>query len=41
MPALEAVETMTTFDEPGTLAYICHLPGHESFGMVGVLTVTG
>jgi len=41
VPALETVETTITFDEPGTLAYICHLPGHESFGMVGVLTVTG
>jgi uncharacterized cupredoxin-like copper-binding protein len=41
VPALETVETTITFDEPGTLAYICHLPGHEAFGMVGVLTVDG
>jgi len=41
VPALETVETTITFDEPGTLAYICHLPGHEAFGMVGVLTVEG
>jgi uncharacterized cupredoxin-like copper-binding protein len=41
VPALETVETTITFDEPGTLAYICHLPAHEAFGMVGVLTVHG
>jgi uncharacterized cupredoxin-like copper-binding protein len=41
VPALETVETTITFDEPGTLAYVCHLPGHEAFGMVGVLTVDG
>jgi uncharacterized cupredoxin-like copper-binding protein len=41
VPALATVETTITFDEPGTLAYVCHLPGHEAFGMVGVLTVDG
>lgn len=41
IPALETVETTITFDEPGTLAYVCHLPGHESYGMVGILTVSG
>lgn len=41
IPALETVQTTITFDEPGTLAYICHLPGHEAYGMVGVLTVEG
>ena len=41
VPALETVETTITFDEPGTLAYICHLPGHEAYGMVGALTVAG
>ena len=41
VPALETVETTITFDEPGSLAYICHLPGHEAYGMVGVLTVGG
>jgi len=39
IPALETVATTITFDEPGSLAYICHLPGHEGYGMVGVLTV--
>jgi uncharacterized cupredoxin-like copper-binding protein len=35
-------ETKTTtivFDNPGTLEYICHLPGHEAYGMKGVLTI--
>lgn len=41
VPALETVETTITFDEPGTLTYICHLPGHESYGMVGTLTIGG
>jgi uncharacterized cupredoxin-like copper-binding protein len=40
IPALETVATTITFDEPTRLAYICHLPGHEAYGMVGVLTVT-
>ena len=39
VPALATVATTITFDEPGTLDYICHLPGHESYGMVGTLTV--
>ncbi|HEX7224270.1 MAG TPA: cupredoxin domain-containing protein [Candidatus Limnocylindria bacterium] len=39
IPALETVRTTITFDQPGELAYICHLPDHESYGMVGVLTV--
>lgn len=41
VPALETVSTTVTFDEPGTFAYICHLPQHEAYGMVGVLTVEG
>jgi uncharacterized cupredoxin-like copper-binding protein len=41
LPALGTVETTITFDEPGVLAYVCHLPGHESYGMVGTLTVEG
>jgi uncharacterized cupredoxin-like copper-binding protein len=32
--------TTVTFDRPGTYLYICHLPGHEAFGMVGTLIVT-
>ena len=41
VPALETVETTITFDEPGTLTYVCHLPGHEAYGMVGTLTTGG
>lgn len=37
---LETVQTTLVFDQPGTLQYICHLPGHEAYGMVGTLTVT-
>jgi uncharacterized cupredoxin-like copper-binding protein len=39
IPALETARTTITFDEPGEYAYICHLPAHEAYGMVGVLTV--
>ncbi len=41
IPALGTVETTITFDKPARLAYICHLPGHEAYGMAGVLTVRG
>jgi uncharacterized cupredoxin-like copper-binding protein len=41
IPALETATTTITFEEPGTLAYICHLPAHEAYGMVGRLTVEG
>jgi uncharacterized cupredoxin-like copper-binding protein len=41
VPALESRRTTITFAESGQLAYICHLPGHEAYGMVGVLTVSG
>lgn len=41
VPALETVETTITFHEPGTYAYICHLPGHEAYGMIGHLVVEG
>jgi len=41
IPALATVETTITFDEPGIMAFICHLPGHEAYGMVGTVTVEG
>lgn len=41
LPALATVQTTITFEEAGTLAYICHLPQHEAYGMVGTLTVDG
>ena len=40
IPALESRMTTVTFEEPGEYRYICHLPGHETYGMVGVLKVT-
>jgi uncharacterized cupredoxin-like copper-binding protein len=41
VPALATAETTITFDDAGTFAYICHLPGHEAYGMVGHLEVEG
>lgn len=38
--ALSTVETTLTFANPGQLRYICHVPRHEAYGMVGTLTVT-
>jgi len=32
--------TTITFDSPGTLTFVCHLPGHEAYGMTGTLVVT-
>jgi uncharacterized cupredoxin-like copper-binding protein len=37
VPALSTRVTTITFDEPGGYAYICHLPGHEEYGMIGEL----
>jgi uncharacterized cupredoxin-like copper-binding protein len=39
VPALETRTTTVTFDRPVVLAVICHLPRHESYGMVGSLRV--
>jgi uncharacterized cupredoxin-like copper-binding protein len=41
IPAGTTRETTIRFDTPGTYLYICHLPGHEAYGMVGTLLVTG
>ena len=38
--ALATVETTLAFDARGPVRYICHLPSHEEYGMVGTLTVT-
>jgi uncharacterized cupredoxin-like copper-binding protein len=38
--ALSIVTTTVTFASPGTFRYVCHLPGHEAYGMVGTVTVT-
>jgi uncharacterized cupredoxin-like copper-binding protein len=40
IPALGTVETTLTFAAPTSQQYICHLPGHEAYGMAGTLTVT-
>ncbi|MEX2161355.1 MAG: cupredoxin domain-containing protein [Anaerolineales bacterium] len=37
-PGAQAVVTLT-FDEAGTYAYICSIPGHEEAGMVGEIIV--
>ena len=37
VPALSTRTTTITFDDPGEFAYICHLPGHEEYGMKGML----
>ena len=39
VPALSTRVTTITFAEPAELAYICHLPGHEAYGMAGTLRV--
>ena len=31
--------TTITFETIGTFAFICHLPGHEAYGMVGTIEV--
>lgn len=41
VPAGTAAATTVTFNEPGTFLFVCHLPGHEAYGMVGTLRVTG
>ncbi len=41
IPAGTSRATTITFTKPGTYLYICHLPGHEAYGMVGTLVVTG
>jgi uncharacterized cupredoxin-like copper-binding protein len=38
--ALTTREATVTFESAATLTFVCHLPGHEAFGMVGTLTVT-
>lgn len=40
IPAGTTAATSVTFTTPGTYRFICHLPGHEAYGMVGTLTVT-
>ncbi len=37
--AFETKTTVVTFDQPGDYVYVCHLPGHEEYGMRGVIRV--
>lgn len=39
VPAYDTRETTLTFDMPGEYAFVCHLPGHEKYGMRGVVRV--
>jgi plastocyanin len=39
IPALSMRVTTITFEAPVTWKYICHLPGHEAYGMVGVAAI--
>jgi uncharacterized cupredoxin-like copper-binding protein len=39
IPAGETRITTVTFDATGSQQYICHLPGHEAYGMVGTVTI--
>lgn len=41
LPALSERTTVVTFDRPGRYRFICHLPGHEAYGMVGTVVVEG
>ena len=40
IPAFATRETTLTFSEPGVYAFICHLPGHEAYGMVVVVKLS-
>jgi uncharacterized cupredoxin-like copper-binding protein len=39
IPAFQTKTTVVTFDQPGEYAFICHLPGHEAYGMRGFIRV--
>ena len=39
VPAGTSRTTTVSFQHPGEYLYICHLPGHEAYGMVGVVRV--
>jgi uncharacterized cupredoxin-like copper-binding protein len=39
IPALTSRTTVITFDQSGTLQFICHLPDHERYGMKGTVTI--
>ena len=39
VPAGQTRVTTVTFEATGTLQFICHLPGHEAYGMVGTVSI--
>ena len=39
LPPFTSKETTVIFNSPGRYEFICHLPGHEAYGMRGVLVV--
>jgi uncharacterized cupredoxin-like copper-binding protein len=39
LPPYSTRVTKIYFDSPGALTYVCHLPGHEAYGMVGTLDI--
>jgi uncharacterized cupredoxin-like copper-binding protein len=39
VPLYKTASTTYTFDEPGTIWFGCHLPGHWNYGMQGRITV--
>ena len=39
VPAYATRNTTITFDQPGTYTFVCHLPGHEAYGMRGTMVV--
>jgi uncharacterized cupredoxin-like copper-binding protein len=41
VPAGTTRTTTITFSTPGSYLFICHLPGHEAYGMVGTVVVRG
>lgn len=39
LPAMTSKSTVVTFEQAGSLRFICHLPAHEDYGMTGVITI--
>src|SRR5688572_30441411 len=39
LPAYATRPTPLTFNQPGDYLFNCHLPGHEAYGMTGLLRV--
>lgn len=41
LAAFETRTTVVTFEKPGEYTFVCHLPGHEAYGMRGTVRVVG